>query len=121
MSGKLLAMLRVNIVITLLLGVILILFPGTFFAAIDWSPVDPLVSRILGAALLAMTWASIQSVRTNSKELTGVIVETQALFYTLAAIGILRQLLLVPYPTMVWGVFLLLVACSVGWIACWFE
>ncbi|MBI5034701.1 MAG: hypothetical protein HZB51_29615 [Chloroflexi bacterium] len=121
MSGKLTAMLRVNIVVTVLLGGSLFLFPGMLLAAIGWAPVDPLLTRVLGAALLVMAWGSVQSIRTNSKELTGVIIEIEALFYTLAAIGILRQLLLVPYPTLVWLVFAFLVACSVGWIACWFE
>ncbi len=115
MSNELQSLLKLNFVITLILGIPLLFFPGTFLSAIDWAPVDPLLSRALGAALLSMSWITFRGIRTENKQAVRLLIEMQTLFCFLSGIGILRQLLLVNYPSMVWGVFGTLVGFAIFW------
>lgn len=116
MSNELQSLLKLNFVTTLILGIPLLFFPGTFLNAIDWAPVDPLLSRALGAALLSMSWITFRGIRTENKQAVRLLIEMQTLFCFLSGIGILRQLLLVNYPSMVWGVFGTLVGFAIFWL-----
>jgi hypothetical protein len=119
MSNGLASLFRLNAVITFVFGAPLLLFPGAFLGAFGWTPVDPILTRILGAALLAMTWSSFQVVRINNTSAGRVLIEMEALFCVLGGIGVLRQLLLVDYPLMVWSIFGILVIFGVFWILAW--
>jgi len=44
----------VHAIVALILGVPLLIIPGTFLGSIGWVTVDVLISRLLGAALLAL-------------------------------------------------------------------
>lgn len=121
MSDNLLALFKTNVVLTLVLGLTLLLFPGIFLTGIGWAPVDPILTRFLGAGLLAMAWSSFQGMRANSRVIARLVIEMQAIFYILAGVGALRQLLLVNYPIMVWGVFALLAGMAVAWVAFWLN
>ena len=41
-------------ILTLVLGVCLLLAPGRFLDTFGWAPVEPILDRVLGAALLAL-------------------------------------------------------------------
>ena len=56
MSRLLNVVLLVHLVVSVLLGALLLIVPGRLLGAVGWAPIDPLISRILGAALLAMAW-----------------------------------------------------------------
>ncbi len=49
----------VHAVLSGVLGLVLLTVPGRFLQMIGWGPVDPILSRILGAALLASPGATI--------------------------------------------------------------
>lgn len=121
MPDKFTALFQLNAVIALLFGLPLLLIPGRFLSAVGWAPVDPILSRILGAALLAFAWMSYRGMRANDVKLVRLIAEIQALFYILGGVSILRQLILVNYPTMVWSVFGILVVLGIAWIVLWLS
>jgi len=50
----------IHAVLSSVLGVILLLAPGRFLPWLSQAPIDPIISRILGAARLAMGWGSLQ-------------------------------------------------------------
>jgi hypothetical protein len=105
------------IILTLLVGAALLIAPGRFLDIFGWQPVEPILDRILGASLLAMSWLSLRGWLAIDSSVTMLIAEIQAIFCALAALGVLRHLLgQAHYPLMVWIVF----AVTAAFAALWF-
>ena len=111
--------LLVHMILALVLGALLLIIPGGFLGAIGWAPVDPIISRILGAALLAMAWGNFRVWRGGSPAETRLWVEFGLVFDTLAAIGVLRHLVTGWWPAMVWILFAVLAVAAVAWALIW--
>ena len=104
-------------IVTFVFGAPLLLAPGRFLDFFGWAPVDPLLSRLLGAALLGMTWSALRAWREAERERTMLLVEAYAVFNLLGAVGFLRHLLGGAwYPFQVWFVFGLLAFFAVVWL-----
>jgi membrane protein DedA with SNARE-associated domain len=86
----------VHAIVALILGVPLLILPGTFLGSIGWVTVDVLISRLLGAALLAMAWGSFRGWRATERTQIRILLELEAVFTVLGSIGILRHLLITP-------------------------
>jgi len=117
MSKLLRILFLIHALIALAVGVPLLLAPGRFLEALGWAPVDPIISRLLGAALLALTWSSFRGWRATQWSQVAIIVEAEAVFTVLACVGLLRHLLAGHYTLLVWGPFALYLAFAVAWIA----
>jgi hypothetical protein len=103
---------------TILFGVPLFVVPGRLLDFFGWSPVEPLISRLLGAALLAMTWGAWRSFRAGTRAQVQIGMEANLVFTVFGAVGLFRHLVVADYyPFMVWFVFGLLVAWAVAWAA----
>jgi len=116
MSKALRATFLVHAVVALVLGVPLLIVPGQFLDLFIWRPIDPLISRLLGAALLALAWGSFRGWQATERAQVKTLLEIEAVFTVLGSIGLLRHLLIASYPLIVWVVFLLLVVFSIAWI-----
>ena len=91
-------------VVAVLCGAPLLLAPGRFLGWIGWGPIDPILSRLLGAALLALAWSSYRGATATDSPLSGLI-ELEAVFTVLGCVGLLRHLIAARYPAMVWITF----------------
>ncbi len=105
----------VHVVVAVVCGLPLLLFPGLFLGILGWAPVDPLLSRVLGAALLAAAWTSFRAIRGLDASAIGVLLEMELIFAALSGIGFLRHLLIANYPLMVWFLFALFAVFAVAW------
>lgn len=104
-------------ILGILVGLPMLLAPGRFLSWVGWVPVDPILSRLLGAALVAMAWTSIYAARASSRAQVGILVQMQAIFSGLGALGCLRHLMTrASYPSQVWITFIMLVVFTVIWI-----
>ena len=115
-------------VVALILGLGLLIAPGRLYDLIDWVQADqdvpatiPLVSRMFGAALLALAWGSFRAWRASTWDEVGIIVELEIVFTVLASIGLLRHLLFDEYPWTVWATLIVLVLFAIAWIAAYFR
>ncbi len=113
----------VHWVVALILGLPLLIAPGRFLDLVNWVPegyetgaAETLISRMFGAALIALAWGSFRSWRAASWDQVGFIVELEIVFTVLAALGLLRHLLFDVYPWTVWATFALLVLFAIAWI-----
>jgi hypothetical protein len=114
-----------------ILGALLLLLPGRFLSWLGWAPIDPIISRILGAALLAMSWMHLRLWRQttapvaagdmSTNTLAGLWAQTQAIFETLVSLGLLRHLLVAHWPLMVWILFVLSVFSALLWLGVWLQ
>jgi len=116
MAGWVRILFLVHMVVAAVLGALLLVAPGRFLGWLGWAPVDPLLSRVLGAALLALAWSSFRGWRARQWAQVAVLLELEAAFTILGAIGLLRHLLIANYPWMVWTLFAVLAAFAVAWV-----
>jgi len=102
-------------------GLCLLAMPGRVLLALGWAPIDPVLSRLLGAALLALAWSSFRGWRATGRAQVQIVLELEAVFATLACAGLLRHLLFAHWPLMVWLLFGTFLVFAVCWIAFWIR
>ncbi len=90
--------------------------PAASSGLFGWAPVDPLLSRVLGAALLALGWASYRGYRAAERRQVALLIELEAVFCVLACAGLLRQILGYYFPWYVWTLLGVYAAFAVAWI-----
>jgi hypothetical protein len=108
-------------VLCLVFGAGLLLVPGRFLGMVYWAPVDPHLSRILGAALLAMAWLAWRMVRSAESGLFSVGTEVFFIFTFLSSVGLLRHLLVAYYPMVVWILTIMMLLFALYWAITWFA
>lgn len=108
--------LLVHTVLSAITGALLLVIPGRFLAVLGWAPIDPILSRVLGAALLAMGWGDLRVWRGGAQAETRLWVEVHLGFTALAAIGVLRHLVVARWPLIVWLLFVVFVAFAIIWL-----
>lgn len=106
-------------IVAVLFGAPLLVMPGVFLQTLGWAPIDPILSRVLGAALLALAWSSLRGWRAKEWAQVALLVEMEIVYTILGCIGLLRHLLFARYPAIVWLQFVLLAIFAAAWIACW--
>jgi hypothetical protein len=96
-------------ILAVIVGALLLIIPGRFLGFFGWAPVEPLLNRLLGAALLAMAWTSVYALRVTSQSQVDILVQMQLIFCGLGALGFIRHLVTGSYyPPMVWVVTIVL-------------
>jgi len=106
----------VHALVTLLFGAALLAAPGRTLGLFGWAPVDPLLSRVLGAALLALAWSSFRGVRAAERGQVALLVELETVFCVLASLGLLRQTVGSYYPWYVWTLLGVYALFAVAWV-----
>lgn len=117
MSNGLKLTFLIHALVALVIGLPLLIAPGRFVDLVGWMPVEPILARILGAALLALGWGSFRVWQSADKELAAVLIQVEAVFAVLAGVGVLRHLLIANYPVTVWVALLVFAAFAIAWIA----
>ncbi len=122
MSNKVLKIIfLVFAILLLLVGLPLLLAPGRFLGLVSWAPVDVLLSRLLGAALLAMAWGSFAGYLRAEPDQVRILVSCGFVFCLLGALGFGRHLFAgYNYAPVVWAIFAVLAAWAVVWGVVWF-
>jgi hypothetical protein len=116
MSKSLRRTFLVHLLVAILAGLPLLLAPGRFLGLVEWAPIDPIISRLLGAAVLALGWSSFRSWRSANWSQVAVVVELEAAFTLLACAGLLRHLLVASYPWYVWSILVVMALFAVAWL-----
>jgi hypothetical protein len=106
----------VHAIVAVVLGAALLAAPGRVAALVNWAPVDPLISRMYGAALLALAWGSFRGWLATQWSQVAILVEVEVFFTVLACVGLLRHLLKANYPWPVWTALGLLAFFAILWI-----
>ena len=121
MSKTLRTLFAVHALVSGILGALMLLIPGRLLTGLGWSPIDPIVSRLLGAALLALSWSSYRGWRASEWRRVAILVEMEAIYTILACVGLLRHLLFARWPFYVWLVFVVYAAFAVAWVVAWVK
>jgi hypothetical protein len=117
MSKSLRTVFLIHAVVGVIFGVPMLIAPGRILIWLGWSPIDPVVSRLLGAALLALAWSSFRGWGAEDRARVALLLETEAVFTVLGCIGLLRHLLFFAYPVPPWIVLVIMALFAAAWIA----
>jgi hypothetical protein len=109
----------VHIVLAVLFGLPLLGMPVRFLVFFGWAPVDPLLSCILGAALLGFGWLDLRTLRGNSRQAAQPVIEAGTVFCGLASAGLFWHVLGSYWPWMVWIVLATFIILAVLWVVNW--
>ena len=116
MSRSLRIIFLIHAIVSAVLGALLLVIPGRFLGWFGWLPIDPIISRLLGAALLALAWGSLRGWQAAGQAQIAILLELEAVFCVLASIGMLRHLLVASYPWYAWLLLAGFVAFAIAWI-----
>lgn len=116
MSKALKITFAVHAVIAFLLGFPLLIIPGRFLGIFGWSPIDPHITRLFGAALLALAWSSFRGFRTVNRHMKQALIQMEFIFCALGAVGLFRHIVVAWYPWYFWLVFVLLALFALVWL-----
>jgi hypothetical protein len=119
MSKALKTTFMVHTIVALLFGLPMLFIPGRLLGALGWAPIDPIVSRLLGAAMIALSWSSYRAAGLGDKlPKIGqkLLVELEAVYCALGAIGLLRHTLAAYYTWIVWLPAIVLILFAAAWV-----
>ncbi len=124
----------VHWIISALLGAALFLVPGRILTILGWVPqlvqlpggelnvpgqtfVDPVLTRLLGVALLALAWSSFRGWRTKQRSEVEILIQTEAAFCILGVVAFIAGIASMDRATPIIGyVFALILALfAIAW------
>lgn len=105
----------VDALLALIFGLPLLIVPGRLLTWAGWGPIDPIISRLFGAALLALGWSSFRGWQGAGRREVRWLLEMHLVFSVLACAGLARHLFVARYPLFPWLVFGLFVIFAVLW------
>lgn len=121
MSRLLKITLIIHIIFAVLFGVPLLGIPGRFLGWFGWAPIDPLISRMFGAALLGFGWLEFRTLRLNTRQAAQPLIETGIIFCGLSSAGLAWNMLGAGWPWYVWTVLGVFIVFTVLWVVNWFK
>lgn len=124
----------VHMIVALVLGAALWLIPGRTMTILGWVPeqvqlpqselsvpgqtfVDPVITRVLGAALLALGYASFLGWRASRREQVSLLVQMEFAYCLLGTLAILMGIFSLgrPVPVIGWVLAAILAAFAAAW------
>jgi hypothetical protein len=106
----------VHVLVALIFGLPLLIIPGRTLEYLGWAPIDPIMSRMVGAALLALAWGSYRAWRAPVRGDVTILLQVEIAFTVLSAAGILRHLVSGSWPWYVWMTFVIFALFALAWI-----
>ena len=103
-------------IVALAFGLVMYLVPVWFGATIQWTPLDPLMTSFMGAALLALGVSSAFGYRAAHWEDVRILVIADAVFTVTGVVAALYYLLFAGAPLFAWVPALLWGLFAVAWI-----
>jgi len=126
----------VHTIVSAVLGLGLYVIPGRILVMLGWVPetyevtvggtsvsapgtllVDPVITRVLGAALLALAFASFLGWRAKQYQEVSILVQLELVFCVLALVAFLVRIVTLglALPVIGWVVIIILLGFAVAW------
>ena len=121
MSKAAKAIFLIDAILCFVIGAFLLIIPGRTLTFVGWVPHDPLMTRLVGAALLALAWGALRAWRASQYREVAILVEVEFIFAALGAIGLLRHMLIAYFPPLAWITLSLLVLPALAYAYVWLS
>jgi hypothetical protein len=106
----------IHAIVALVFGIVLYLQPGLWATLVNWTPFDFNMTRIYGAALLALAVGSWFGYRATRWEEVRILVLMEISLTVLSTVGGLWGLLFRNAPAFAWVSVVIWAAFAVAWI-----
>jgi len=106
----------VHVAIALIFGLPLFIIPGRFLLLVRWQPIDPVITRLFGAVLLAMALGDWLCHEATEWAVVNVLLQVHICAAVLGALGVLRHLLFARTPAFAWVFLAFMVVYAAVWI-----
>ena len=106
----------IHAIVALVFGLLLYLQPGVWAKMVDWTPYDASMTRVYGAALLALAVSSWFGYRAVRWEEVRILVLMEIALTVLSTVGGLWGLLFRGAPVFGWVSVLIWMVFAVAWI-----
>ena len=106
----------IHAIVALVFGIVLYLQPGLWARVVQWTPFDGNMTRVYGAALLALAISSWFGYRAARWEEVRILVLMEIAFTVLSTVGALWGLLFRNAPAFGWVAVVIWVAFAVVWV-----
>jgi hypothetical protein len=111
----------VHFIVGLLFGLLYLLTPQVWGRLSGWPMQDPVVYRLVGAALLGFAASSWWAYQAATWESVKIVVQTEIVWTVLATLILLWGLIFVDLPPLFWLNAATLAAFSVAWVVFYFR
>jgi len=91
-----------HFIVALILGLTYLLVPQTYGTLLKWPVPDPIVYRLLGAALLGLATSSILAYRETAWEKVIIVVRMEIVWLALAVLVMLWGMIFAGLPAIGW-------------------
>ena len=102
--------------VALAFGLVMFLSPEWWGRIANYAPIDPTVTRVLGAAVLALALSSWLGFRAQHWEDVRIVVETEMAYTVLGSAAMLYSLFFAGAAPFTWVPLVTFVAFGVAWI-----
>ena len=116
MSNGLKITFLVHAIVSFSFGVICYLTPGMWVTMANWTPFDPTMTQLYGAALLALSASSLLAYRASSWAEVRIVVQMEIVYTMLGALISLYAALITGAPAFIWVSVFVFVGFGVAWI-----
>jgi hypothetical protein len=106
----------VHAIVALVFGIVLYLRPGSWATLVNWTTYDPSLTRVYGAALLALALSSWLGYRAARWDEVRILVLMEIALTVLSTVGGLWGLLFRSAPVFGWVSVLIWVVFALAWI-----
>jgi len=114
MSGGLKVLFLIDTMVSVVSGVVMYFVPGMWATAADWVPFDPAITRIYGAALLAIAVSSWLGYRAARWAEVRTVVLMEIAFTVLGTVGELYNVLFGGGPALAWAPAVMFVSFAIA-------
>jgi hypothetical protein len=106
----------IHVIVALVFGLLLYMQPGLWARMVNWAPFDANMTRVYGAAMLALALSSWFGYRAERWDEVRIIVQTEIALTVLSTVGGLWGLLFRRAPAFGWVSVIIWVVFAVAWI-----
>src|SRR3989338_6116657 len=105
--------LMIHFIIDYIFGIPLIIYPDYILKIFNWTTIDPVASRIVGAALIGIGSISFLE-RNGTRETYKALLKLKIIWSTLALVGILISIK--ESSKMLWFIFIIFLIFNIIWV-----
>lgn len=95
----------IHVFVALAFGIVMYLLPATWAELVNWTPLDENMTRLFGAALIAIGGSSWLAYRATKWDEVRIILVLEIVFTVLGALGSLYGALALSAPAFIWVAF----------------
>jgi hypothetical protein len=108
-SKQLNIMFLIHFFVSILFGIVFLIFVEAFVAFIQWPYLDPVVGRLLGAALIGFGATSLLAWRETEWAKVKIVVQMEIVWCAIGSIICLVSVFLFPLPFFTWIIIIILI------------